>query len=319
MKQELKNIFTEHWTYLALNAACELELFDKIEAGENSINQLISINKWDKDSSSNLIGFCIDEGYIHLSKNGHLSNTEKGNLLRKENPDGLYHACLLWADEHMNAWQNLAYTIKTGKTSFYNLYEKPYFDYLKEKPESSQLYHKAIHEYARDDYSNISNIHDFSIHSSIMDVGGSYGALIQQIKSNYPAINCYLFDLANVISSLSIDNIHLIAGDFFKEIPPCSEAILLSRVLHDWDDEYALQILKNCYQALPNNGRIYILEILTDHLKQAPYLLNLNMKAMCNSYERTEKQYQHLLQKTGFKISEIKPLNQLQSLIIADK
>lgn len=318
-KQQLKDTFTEYWKYLALNAACELELFDKIEEEEHSIHSISEKYKWNSNSIENLIGFCIHENYLSYSKKGKLQNTETGKLLVKNNPDGLHHACLLWADEHMTAWQNLAFSIKSGKTSFSNSYGKPYFDYLKDKPQASQLYHKAIHEYARDDYAKITDIHDFSIHKSIMDVGGSHGALIQQIKNNYPNINCYLFDLKNVISSINIENIHLIAGDFFKGIPPCSDAILLSRVLHDWDEEYAIRILDNCYKALPANGQIYIIEILTDKLEEQPYLLNLNMKVMCNSYERTEKQYATLLQKSGFKTLEIKSLNQLQSIIIANK
>lgn len=318
-KEQLKNTFTAYWKYLALNAACELELFDIIEREEHSIDSLSNNKKWDINGIKNLIGFCIVENYLFYSEQGILKNTDVGKLLIKENPEGLYQACLLWADEHMNAWQNLAFTIRTGKTSFSNLYGKPYFDYLKDQPEVSQLYHKAMHEYARDDYAKIADIHDFSIHQSIMDVGGSYGALIQEIKFNCPETICYLFDLSNVITHVSFPNIHLIAGDFFEEIPPCSDAILLGRVLHDWDDEDAIRILDNCYQALPYNGTIYIMEILTDRLDEQPYLLNLNMKAMCNSYERTEKQYTTILQKSGFSITEIKPLNSLQFLIIADK
>jgi C-methyltransferase len=319
MKQELKKIFTEHWTYLALNAACELELFDKIEAGENNLNKLISINKWDKDSLFNLIGFCINDGYINQLKNGYLSNTKKGNLLRKENTDGLYYACLLWADEHMNAWQNLAYTIQTGKSSFEKKYGEPFFDYLNKQPQQLENYQKAIHEYARDDYQNISKIHDFSHYHSIIDVGGSHGTLIQQIKKDNPHINCSLFDLPQVINALNINNIQLISGNFFNEIPKKNDAIILSRVLHDWDDKKAIIILKNCYIALPKNGQLFIIEILSDKLEQQPHLLNLNMKIICNSRERTTVDFKNLLIKTGFTLTEIKPLNHLQFIIIAQK
>ena len=110
-----------------------------------------------------------------------------------------------------------------------------------------------------------------------------------------------------------------ISGDFFKEVPIIADGIIMSRVIHDWNNEKASLILKNVYNALPNRGKLYLIEILKENLKDGAALLSLNMLLMCNSYERTKDEYLSLLRDAGFNIKEVKSLNTLQSIIICEK
>ena len=233
MKNELKSMFTEHWKFLAVNAACELQLFDKINNGQNCSEKLIKQNNWDIKTLSNLLEFLTNDGYLNFTEKIYFTLTEKGNLLREENPDGLYYACLNWSGEHLNAWQNLKYSIETGKSSFERIHKKPYFDYLNDNPEKLSNYHKAMFEYAKDDYNELPNIIDFGIHDCIMDVGSGYGAAISLINEKFPKIRCLLFDLEKVIEEVKNENIETIGGDFFIKMPSCADAIILSRVLQD--------------------------------------------------------------------------------------
>ncbi len=93
-----------------------------------------------------------------------------------------------------------------------------------------------------------------------------------------------------------------------------TDALILSRVLHDWEDEKALKILTHCKNALKPRGTLYILEILQNDTQA--HLLSLNMLAICKSYERTLEEYQILLKKAEFNIKAIYPLNNLQKIIV---
>ena len=313
MKDNLKSFFTEHWKYMAVNAACELELFDKIIQGQTTIQKLCDINRWDYQSVSILVlelkkqGFldCIDEIMV----------SEKGALLTSNHPESLLNACMHWADEHLTVWQNLSYTIKTGKSTFEKIYAEKFFDYLDNHPDKLDKYHKAMFEYARDDYKNLSSLIDFSGHKVVLDIGGGYGALLKELKNQNQHLRCVLFDLPEVIKNVTIENIEKLSGSFFKEIPVKTDALILSRVIHDWDDQNAILILKNCYNSLQQGGKLYLIENLTDKLNQDVNLLSLNMKAVCNSYERTYSEYLLLLKNAGFKLSYTKKLNELQHVI----
>jgi hypothetical protein len=315
LKNEIKSMFSEHWKYLAVNAGCELQLFDKIFNGQNCSEKLIKQNNWDEKSLNNLLEFLINDGYLNFTENKYLILTEKGNLLREDNPDGLHYACLNWSGEHLIAWQNLKYSIETGKSSFEHIFQKQYFNYLEDNSEKLFKYHKAMFEYAIDDYKELPNIIDFSIHNCIMDVGGGYGAAISLIKEKYANIKCILFDLEKVIEEVINENIVTIGGDFFNKIPSYPDAIILSRVLHDWNDNKAKLILQNCLKALPQNGTLYVIENCTDKIKTNLSLLSLNMAAMCQSFERSSFEYKQLCEGSGFSFQESKQLNHLQTIL----
>jgi len=318
-KTQLKRMFTQHWNYFAVVSACELKLFDLIFNGQNTIEVIVESNNWNAKSLAYLVDFLISENYLVRYENQTLGLTEKGNLLREENEDGLYYACLNWSGEHLEAWKNISYSIQTGLSSFEKSYQKSYFDFLNDDKVKLRNYQKAMHQYALDDYKKIPEIIDFSIHKNLMDVGGSQGALIKFVKQKYPSLNCFLFDLESVLELVSLNEIALIKGDFFNEIPKCSDAIILSRVLHDWDDEKSQLILRNCVEALPDEGMMYIIENCSDNINDKLSLLSLNMTVMCQSFERTSKEYISLCEAVGFTFIESKKLNELQTILILKK
>lgn len=319
MKNELKSMFTEHWKYLAVSAACKLNLFDKIYEGQNTLEKLASKNNWDAKTLSFLLDFLSEENYLKVASEHTFKLNEKSNLLREENSSGLYHACLNWSGEHLNAWQNLDYSVRTGKSAFEKIYEDSYFNYIGHSPHKLDHYHKAMNEYAIDDYTELANFINFSNHQVLMDVGGGYGALINGIKQKHPSLDCYLFELEEVLNNVGIPGIETVNGDFFKAIPSLSDAIILSRVLHDWNDQKATVILKNSYQALPPEGILYVIENCKDKLAISLSLLSLNMTVICESFERTSNEYIDLCESVGFALECITPLNALQSILIFKK
>jgi len=103
------------------------------------------------------------------------------------------------------------------------------------------------------------------------------------------------------------DRIDTRAGDFFAAVPAGSDAYILSHVLHDWDDDQAIQILTNCRKAIQAGGKLLILEWVlpegdTPHVAK---VVDINMMMLMGGEERTGKQYGRLLDKAGFRITRI--------------
>lgn len=314
-----KNRFTEHWKFLSLNAACQSNLFDFILSNSTTISNLAKTKRLNFTILKNLVKVLEQMDLIKLNgPTSKLRLTSKGMLFTETSPQRLKYACMNWAGLHLNAWQNLNYTLKTGKSSFEHLYGSNFFDYLNKNPKELDNYHKAMYEYARDDYKDLAEIIDFSKHKSIMDVGGGYGAAISIIQRKNSQVNCTLFDLPKVIIKSPVQNVNKISGNFFKHVPNCS-AILLTRILHDWDNERAHIILDNCSQALPIKGTLYIIENCSDLIKDELNLLSLNMSIMCQSYERSSKEYIKLAQSHCLNFKKIVSLNTLQSILIFEK
>lgn len=318
MKEELKSLFTSYWQYLAIKTACKRNIFDLISSGVNTIKEISATRSLNELVLTDLIN-ALEQANILKFDEQKIFLTSKGELLTENNPDTLKYACIHWGEEHMTAWQNLEYTLSTGKQSFTHIYKKTFFDYLSDDKQKLENYHKAMNEYARDDYKNICEIHDFSIHKSLIDVGGGLGTLINIISKHNSNTKCYLFDKDDVLSLIRRNEVETISGDFFQSIPKVSDAVIMSRVIHDWNDEKALLILKNVYQALPNNGTLYLLENLTDEIDDKAALLSLNMHLITESFERSLFEYKILLEKGNFKFSNFKKVNNIQYLMIAHK
>ncbi len=318
MKSDLKNTFTTYWEYMALQTACKKNIFDLIFAGKNTIKKLLVSENFNEAVLTDLIDALEQAKTLTVVKNKIILTT-KGELLTEQHKDTLKYACIHWAEETMTAWQNLNYTLTTGKQAFKHIFKKPFFDYLAEDKNKLEGYHKAMNEYARDDYKNICEKHDFNIHNSIIDVGGSLGALIKIIAKNNVNLKCYLFELPEVATLIKNNNYKIINGNFFDNIPQVAEALIMSRIIHNWNNLKALQILKNVYKSLPKNGTLYIIENLTDKIEDKASLLSLNMHLITDSYERSLLEYNILLEKTNFKYIEYKKINELQYLIIYKK
>ncbi len=317
MRDKLKSFFTEHWTYMAVSTACKLDLFDNLQDAKTA-KQLAEKRSLNEEKLLLLLNALNNSGY--LDKNGDYFKVNSfSEFLTDNNPDSLKYACLNWSGEHLTAWQNLDFSIKTGKSSFEEVYNKPFFEFLNDNPEKLHAYHEAIYQYAKDDYKTLPDVIDFSIYKSVMDVGGGYGAVLENIKAKSKDVECVLFDLPKVIENVSISNIKKIGGSFFDKIPNQSEAIILSRVLHDWNDKKAIIILRNCFEALPNNGTLYVIENCSDKIKIDLSLLSLNMTAMCESFERTSIQYISLCKSAGFHFDSETKLNELQTILIFKK
>jgi len=311
---DLKSFFTAHWEYLAVKTACEMNIFDFIEQGSFSLTSLAAKGKFD----GNFLHFLLQA--LHHSNficyENEIKLTENGRILTENHPKSLKYACILWAEEHLAAWQNLSFSLKIGKPYFEMQGEKDYFGYIENNDNEFQIYHKAMYEYARDDYEKLPQLIDFSIHKAIIDVGGGLGALIEGIAKSYPQIKCYLFDKEEVVD-LAEDSIYeKLSGDFFYKLPKTADALILSRVIHDWNDENALLILKNCYDALPTNGKLYLIENEIDNKDFRFSLLNLNMKLMTSGRERKLSEYQDLAQRQGFVFEKSVALNDLQIVLI---
>jgi C-methyltransferase len=317
MKNKLKSFFTEHWEYMAVSTACKINLFDILQ-DEKTAKQLAMELSLNEDKLLLLLNALHNAEF--LSKNVDFFKINSlSEFLTENNPESLKYACLNWSAEHLNAWQNLDFSIKTGNSSFEEIYKKPFFDFLNDNPEKLHAYHKAMYQYAKDDYKILPDVIDFSKHKSVMDVGGSYGAVIENIKAKNQNVECVLFDLPKVIDRVTIPNINKIGGSFFDKIPNKSEVIILSRVLHDWNDKKANIIVKNCFEALPSKGKLYVIENCADKITADLSLLSLNMTAICESYERTTQEYISLVQTVNFGFQGDVKLNDLQTILIFKK
>ncbi len=315
IKSELKSLFTAHWEYLAVNAACKIDLFDLIDQGYRSLDLLQQKMNSKGKGLYHLVQFLLEQEYL-IGDCKRLALGARGSYLTEGHSESLKQMCLLWAAEHMDAWQHLSYSLKTGEAAISHLYGKGYFDYLNDHPEKLANYQQAMFEYARDDYRDLYLHWDFSAYEVITDLGGGTGALLKALMPAFPEKRFRLCDLPEVLQlrEQQDSNLEMIAIDFFEPLPFTSDLIILSRILHDWPDWQAARIIQNCKSALNPGGHLMLIENANERVQA--HLLSLNMLAICKSHERSTEEYISLLDEGGFELVANTEFNQLQNLIV---
>ena len=100
-----------------------------------------------------------------------------------------------------------------------------------------------------------------------------------------------------------------IGGDFFKSVPEGADVYILKNVLHDWSDDRAVRILKNCRRAMRSQAKLLVIEMVLPLLDDPALgsLLDLNMLVMSGGQERTKDEYCSLLENSGFRLTQVIP------------
>ena len=183
-----------------------------------------------------------------------------------------------------------------------------------------------IENYARHDYREIASHLPLDNCQHILDVGGGTGVLAKYLVDHYPHLRVTVLDRPEVVqlgqSQLPKeyhDRIRFVVADLFEPWPCEGDGVILARVLHDWSDERALQILQRAYEALADGGHLYILEYLLQEEGYAGYLCDLHLLMCLGGRERTLEGYDRLLRDGGFRFQEVIPLPSIASLIYATK
>jgi len=311
-RQKLMGKLIGYWNTQIIYSIVKLQILDLIKEGVNTFEQLSKKLQIPVESLELILKFLKVYNFIH-EVNGKFILKYLGEILTEKHPKSLKYASLMWGDEHYTAMSSLIDALRTYKPQFEKIFGVPFFDYCIKNKEKGEIYNKAMKEY-NFDYDEIISLYDFSNTSRLLDVGGGAGGLLSKILSKFENIKeGILFDLPSVIKSAEreIQNLpisHKIkveSGDFFKRIGVTADTILLSRVIHDWDDKSAIKILKNVKNVLDDDGRLLIFETIVP--ESANYdlgiSLNFSLLVIVGGKERTLNEFKTLLAKSELKLS----------------
>ncbi|MED6177124.1 hypothetical protein PIB30_094972 [Stylosanthes scabra] len=157
---------------------------------------------------------------------------------------------------------------------------------------------------------------------SIVDVGGGNGTTAKIICEAFPELQFTVLDLPPVVANFNTSgNLKYVGGDMFESIPQ-ADAVLLKWVLHDWNDEDCIKILKNCKKSISEKGKVIIIDVVInneeqdeDEMTPIKLLSDINMAAIFGAKERSEKEWKQLFIEAGFNNYKIFPIFGFRSLI----
>jgi hypothetical protein len=224
-------------------------------------------------------------------------------------------------------FENILWSLQTGKTGFEKAHGMPAFDFLAAHPEQAALFSETMVGFHGSEPPAVAAAYDFSAFETVVDVGGATGNMLAHVLRKYEKPSGVLFDLPHVVAEAPAfleqqgvaERVTIKSGSFFDSVPAGGDAYVLSHIIHDWSEEQCLTILGHCRKAMKPQSRLLIVEMVlpADDTPHPGKLLDMVMMVLPGGQERTEAEYAPLLAKAGFKLSRVVPTESAVSVVEA--
>jgi SAM-dependent methyltransferase len=245
-----------------------------------------------------------------------------GECLRSDVPGSFRSAALLFTGPHLWAsWGGLLHTVQTGETAALHVHGEAPFAYFETHPEEGRVFDEAMAAFTSMVALGVAAAYDFAGITTLVDVGGGNGALLIGILRAHAQLRGVVFDLPRVGAAArrQIDaaglasRCQVVSGDFFAEVPSGGDAYMLKHVIHDWNDERATVILRNCHRAMGPNGKLLIVEgVYPPRIDRSIVGVgaarnDVNMMVVTGGRQRSEAEFRELYRAAGFELTRIVP------------
>jgi hypothetical protein len=316
-------MITGYWVTQIIHGAAHFSLADHLKRQPMTAPEFAKAEGIDRAASIRFLRACAA---VHLVKSDGFRFFTTGLLdtLRRDRPQSLRGFALSQpAPGHWLPWGRFIDALRTGERQTVATLNAEIFDYYGTVPAEAAAFTEAMSGLTAAVTTEVNRLLDTTGFTRAVDIGGAAGSLLFSIMRTNPLLEGVVFDLPNVIPGAMLAaqqtglgaRVEVIAGDFFDSVPE-GDLYLLKYILHDWDDESCLTILRNCRRAARPNSQIVVIEQLLDANGFTP-LMDLNMMVMLTGRERTEDEYGALLADAGFGKATVTRTNTLMVILTA--
>lgn len=300
----------------AIYVAAKLGISDLLADGPKTVVELASATNTDAPSLYRVMRALASLGIYFEEENKTFKLTTFAELLSSESPRSLRDiAIFMGEDWHWNVWGRTLFSVQTGKPAWAEVNGQDPFPYLQANPEKARIFDRAMSSLSNLATKGVVDGYDFSGVTTLIDIAGGQGRLLTGIVAANPAMRGVLFDLAHVLegarevvaSSPAAGRVEFASGDFFESVPGGGDAYIMKHIIHDWDDDRAITILKNIKQAMNAGGRVLLVESVIEPANQPDFgkLMDIEMLVSPGGKERTEEEYKELFANAGLRLTRV--------------
>jgi hypothetical protein len=305
-----------------LCAAARLGVADALGDEVRSVGFLAGKCQADANALYRLLRALASIGLTEETTPEHFRLTAFGTPLRRDVPKSVWSAVVFWADLLADEWSLLTDCVRTGKPAS-QVRDPNVPSRWSQDTEASSIFRAVMGTAPAEDYAPIANAWDFSGAKVVADLGGGAGSLILAVLSLNPHLRGMLVDLEPSVDAAKSrfteedpsSRCELIAADLTQSVPAGADVYMLKHVLHGRQDADAITILKNCRAAIPENGRLLIVEFIlpslvshADPQLEGHLMSDLNMLAVTGGKERNECEWRTLLEAASLILTAVYPV-----------
>ena len=326
------------WPSRILLTAVKFQLFTKLAAqpsqSASDIKEALCLNCSDRYvydwlDALTALGFLERTGLLQAAQ--YSNSTETDFFLDKNKPSYVGGILELANRRLYNSWGKLDHALSTGKLQDQDMAEPGHsFEEVYKTPEKLKEFLDAMSGINMADFRAFAKSFDLSGYKTLIDAGGAGGQLSIAIARQHPSMLCTTFDLPIVgpvalqnVQRSGLENVRVASGDFFTDALPAADVIVMANVLHDWEEEKKLLLIKKAYDALPSNGAFVAIEhVIDDQRRKNAFgmMMSLNMLLQTGKgFDYTYSDFRLWANATGFVRTALIPLTEQSSAVVAYK
>jgi SAM-dependent methyltransferase len=314
-RRKLLGILSGSWLAQACYAAAKLGLPDAMAAGPRPVAELAVECGADPRALDRLLRAMVSAGVFCQTAPRTYALTSVSELLRSDAPGSLRQMAVLDGEEVYRSFADIVHTVRTGTPAFESIYGEPFYAYLAGQPRLAATFVEAM---SGAQVAAALALCDLTGTELLVDVGGGDGSLLAEALTRHPALRGVLLELPEAVRRAKTtvtdagvaDRAELVEGDFFAAVPASGDAYVLARVLHNWTDERAEQILRRIREAMRPDGRLLVVEQLLPDADTEPGpgkgMVDLLMLVLLEGHDRTQADYVRLLERAGFALRTVR-------------
>jgi O-methyltransferase domain len=289
----------------SIHVLAELNVADALGDSAQSAAELAQSVGANADALSRVLRLASAHG-IFEAQGDKFRHSAASRMLRSDHPQSMrafarmFGLAINWA-----AYGELLYSVKTGRPATEKTLPDGFWNYLAQHPEANSIFNATMLAKAQGQIPAIVASHDFSPFKIIGDIAGGRGHLLSAILEAAPAAKGILFDLPHVVkeaSAIASSRLILQAGDFFKDPLPKCDAYILMEIIHDWPDKEAVAILQAIHRSAAPGAVLFLIEMIVpaDPGPDWSKMLDIHMLTLLGGKQRTLREYEILLDQSGF-------------------
>ena len=301
-----------------LCVAAEYGIADRLAREPRSAEELAAELDLHADSLYRVLRMLASHDVFAEDTSRRFRLTPRAELLCKDQPGSLRPLLARgWQDLAWDTFRELPDAVRRGDVAFERAHGQAFFDYLAAHPAASAAFDGAMALSAAAENPVVAAALDLTGIHRVADIGGGQGGLLAALPRRQTGLQAVLVDQPQVIANpVALQapefarRCEFTAADFFASVPSGADLYLLKRILHDWDDDNAVQILKNCRAALPAHGRLVVIEaVMAPGNNPDPNkALDVSIMALTRGRERTAGEFGELFVAAGLELVSVTSL-----------
>jgi hypothetical protein len=302
----------------ATSVAASLGVADALAVGPRSVAELATELACDTTTLYRLLRLLAAAGVFHEDGERRFSLTPVGELLRHDIPGSMREPAILQGrPEVLAAYGKLEHAIRTGENAFEAEFGESVWAWRGRQPELASQFNRTMAAWSGMVAPALAAAFDFGSVGTVADIGGGSGTLLAGVLGAHPTLRGIVFDQPAVVAEAEPvldhagvrDRAELVGGDFFVDVP-AADVYVMKSILHDWDDEECIRIVRTIRARATPTGRLLVVERVlggpNDDLQGK--LSDVHMLVMPGGLERTLDEWRGLLAAGGWAFERTQPL-----------